>query len=147
MRPTSQRNPKVKVTPRSEEEARRVSSRELIKPGWVDSIIDEATDTLSRRNNPMIAVRHLVQMPDGSQRELPDWLLDADAVADKFRSAVVSVDALDRYEQGEITADDFAGRTVQIRVGIEKRRGQPDRNYVEQYRAAASSVVPLRSAG
>jgi hypothetical protein len=137
----------VKVTPRSAEEARRVSSRELIKPGWVDSIIGQASDTVSRRNNPMIALRHLVQLPDGSERELPDWLLDAEAVAEKFRAAVVAVDALERYEQGEITAEDFAGRSVQILVGIEKRRGQPDRNVVESYRAAPSSVVTLRSAG
>jgi hypothetical protein len=125
-----------------------VSSRELIKPGWVDSIIDQATETKSRAGRPMIALRHLVQLPDGSERELPDWLLDAEAVADKFRAAVVAVDALDRYQQGEISAEDFAGRKVQILVSVEKRRGQPDRNYVESYRAApSSSVVSLRSAG
>jgi hypothetical protein len=123
-----------------------VSSRELIKPGWVNSTIDQSGETVSRFGNPMIALRHLVQMPDGSERELPDWLVDAPAGAAKLRSAVVAIDALDRYEAGEITAEDFAGRSVQIRVGIEKRRGFPDRNYVESYRAASASVVPLRSA-
>jgi hypothetical protein len=135
----------MRVTPRTAEEAKRVSSRELIEPGWVDSVIDQAGQTKSRFGNPMIALRHLVQMPDRSQRELPDWLLDVPAVAEKLRSAVVAVDALDRYEQGEIAAEDFVGRTVQIRVGIERRRGQPDRNCVLEYRTA--SVVQLRSAG
>jgi hypothetical protein len=139
---------KVKVTPRTEEEARRASSRELIKPGWVNSTIDEASETKSRMGRPMLALRHLVPMPDGSERELRDWLLDADAVAEKLRSAVVAVDALEQFERGELAAEDFAGRSVQIRVGIEKRRGMPDRNYVESYRAVPSSpVVALRAAG
>jgi hypothetical protein len=137
----------MRVTPRSAEEAKRVSSRELIKPGWVSSIIDQAGETKSRFGNWMIALRHLVQLPDGSQRELPDWLLDVPACAEKLRAAVVAVDALDRYEQGEISAEDFAGRTVQIRVGVERRRNQPDRNCVESYRAASSPVVNFRSAG
>jgi hypothetical protein len=137
----------MKVTPRSREEAMRVSSRELIKPGWVTSTIDEAGETRSRFGNPMIALRHLVQIPDGSERELPDWLVNAPAGAAKLRAAVVAVDALDRYENGEISAEDFAGRTVQIRVGIEKRRGQPDRNFVETYRPASADVVTLHRAG
>jgi hypothetical protein len=136
----------MRVTPRTAEEAKRVSSRELIKPGWVTSIIDQAGETKSRFGNWMIALRHLVQMPDRSQRDLPDWLLDVPAVAEKLRSAVVAVDALDRYEQGEISAEDFVGHTVQILVGIEKRRGQPDRNCVLQYRAAAAEVVNLHRA-
>lgn len=137
----------MKVTPRSQEEARRVSSRELIKPGWRTSTIEEATETLSRGGNPMIALRHLVQLPDGSEQELLDWLLNVPALAAKFRAAVVAVDALNQYEQGEVTPEAFGGRTVSILVGIEKRgRGQPDRNYVVSYRPM-SSVVSIRSAG
>jgi hypothetical protein len=140
----------VKFTPRSEEEARRVSSHGPIKPGWYTSIIKEAVDTFSRRNNPMIEAHHLVQLPDGSQRELRDWLVDAEATAEKVRSALLAIDALDRVERGEaINASDFAGRTVQILVGIEKRgRGQPDRNFIQLYRAVPSAIVtPIRSAG
>jgi hypothetical protein len=139
----------VKFTVRSEDEARRVSSRGPIKPGWYTSIINAGTDTVSRRNNPMITLDHLVQLPDGSARDLPDWLVDAPAAAEKVRSAFVAIDALDRVERGEaITGSDFAGRTVQILIGIEKRgRGLPDRNYVSLYRAVPSAVVtPIRSA-
>jgi hypothetical protein len=142
----------VKVTPRSAEQARReqASSRELIKPGWVTSLINEAAEGKSRKGRPMITLYHLVQLPDG-ERELRDWLVDAPAVAEKFRSAVESVEALDRYEhQHEVTAEDFAGRTVQIRLGIEKGgRGKADRNFVDLYRRAVASAVvtPIRSAG
>jgi hypothetical protein len=142
----------VKFTNRSLEEARRVqvSTREPIKPpGWYTSTCVAALDTFSRRNNPMIEIHHLVQLPDGSQRELRDWLVDAEATAEKVRSAIESVECLDRMERGEaITGADFAGKTVQILVGIEKRgRGQPDKNEVQLYRAVPSAVVtPIRSA-
>jgi hypothetical protein len=87
-------------------------------------------------------------LPDGSQRELRDWLVDAEATAEKVYSAIQAVECLDRLERGEaITASDFAGKTVQILVGIQKRRGQPDRNEVQLYRAVPSAVVtPIRSA-
>ena len=138
----------MNFTPRSAEEARRVSFRGPIPPGLYTSTIIAATDTFSRRNTPMIAVQHLVQLPDG-ERELRDWLVDAEATAEKTRSAIEAIDALDRVEHGEaINASDFAGRTVQILVGLEKRRGQPDRNFVQLYRAVPSAVVtPIRSAG
>jgi hypothetical protein len=139
----------MKITPRSDDEARRASSRELLKAGVsYIALISEAVEKKSRRDNDMIELLLLVQMPDGSERELRDWLVDAPAGAAKLRSAVVAVDALERYQAGLIEADDFAGRTVSIRCGIEKRRGLPDKNYVESYKAAPSSVVALhRSAG
>lgn len=96
----------------------------------------------------MIELLMLVRDADGQERELRDWLVDSGLGAAKLRSAVVAVDALDRYEQGQIEAKDFAGRDVLIRVGIEKRRGFPDQNRIEDYRAAsASSVVNLRAPG
>jgi hypothetical protein len=88
----------------------------------------EATKKESKRGNDMIELLLLVHDADGQERELRDWLVDTGLGAAKLRSAVVAVDALERYQAGLIEADDFAGRTVQIRVGIEKRgRGLPDR--------------------
>ena len=139
----------MKTTPRSEDEAKRASLRTLLKAGVsYIALIAEAVEKKSRRDNDMIELLLLVQLPDGSEQELRDWLVDLPAGAAKLRSAVVAVDALDHFDAGCIEADDFSGRTVLIRCGIEKRRGQPDRNYVEQYRAVASSVVTsIRSAG
>jgi hypothetical protein len=131
----------VDFTVRSADEARReqAASRETMEPGWKTSTIREAVETDSRKKRRMIVLDHLVQLPDGSVREQRDWVLDAKEVAEKFRSAVVAVNV--DPGQGKISAADFAGKTVQILVGIEKRRGQPNRNVVEMYRAAPSSVV------
>jgi hypothetical protein len=57
---------------------------------------------------------------------------------------VIAVDALEAYENGSITPDMFVGKDVIVRLGVEKRRGFPDRNFIESYRAAAP-VVPIRS--
>lgn len=134
------------VTPRSEEEARRASSRELIKPGWHGAMIVEATEKQSRRGNPMLELLHLVPLPDGSDRELRSYLTDTNLGAELLRSAVVAVDALEAYQNGSIGGQDFAGRSVQILVGIEKRgRGLPDVNYIQSYRALPAEVVNLRA--
>ena len=136
-----------KVTPRSAEDAKRVSSRKLIKPGWVDAVISEAVQKESRRGNPMIELLNLVELPDGSERELRAYLTNTDLGAELLRAAVVAIDALDAYSQGFLTADMFAGKRVQILVGIEKRgRGLPDVNYIVSYRAPPAEIVSLRTA-
>ena len=127
----------MRTTPRTEDEAKRASSRELIKQGWQDSTIKEAVEKTSKNNNPMIELLHGVRMPDGSERDLRDWLVDTDLGAEKLRSAVVAVDALDRYENGSIGADDFAGRPeVTKRPDFtHKRTNHELRRPCERYRA------------
>jgi hypothetical protein len=63
-------------------------------------------------------------------------------------SCCKTVDALDRYEAGEISQDDFPGHDVEVKISVEKRPGFSDHNRIDEYRvASASSVVNLRSAG
>jgi hypothetical protein len=67
--------------------------------------------------------------------------------AAKLRHACEAVGALDRYESGEITQDDFPGHDVQVKIIIEKRRGFPDQNRIVDYRpATAGRVLNLRTA-
>ena len=44
-------------------------------------------------------------------------------------------------------AEMFPGREVTVRLGIEKRRGYPERNVILDYRPASSHVVKLRASG
>lgn len=133
----------MKTTPRSEDEAKRASSRTLLKAGWYPARITEAVEKPSRRGNDMI---ELTVVAD--ERELRDWLTDSDMGAAKLRSCCNAVGALDAYEAGEISQADFPGHDVQVKIIVEKRRGFPDQNRIEDYRPASSaSVVTLRSAG
>lgn len=140
----------MRVTSRSEDEAKRVSKRKVLKPGWYPAEFKEVTEKVSKNDNEMLECGLLVTDTNGDQFPVTDWLVEAagGAGAAKLRSAVVAVDALERYEAGEIGAEDFVGRRVEVKITVQQRRGF---RYmaVEAYRPApaSSSVVSLRSAG
>jgi hypothetical protein len=132
----------VRVTNRTEDEAKRASSNRLFKAGWYDARITEAVEKLSRAGNDCIELTVAV-----GEKSLRDWLSDADRGAAKLRHCCEAVDALEKFEAGEIGQDDFPGHDVQVKIEVEKRRGFPDQNRITDYRSAsASSVVNLRVA-
>jgi hypothetical protein len=136
----------MRTTPRTEDEAKRASSRTLFKPGWRLARINEGGERPDRFGNDMIEL--LVSVPDGQggERLIKDWLFSTDRGAAKLRHCCEAVGALDAYERGEISQEDFPGHDVEVKLGIEKKRGFPDRNIIEDYRPAASAVVQLRPA-
>jgi hypothetical protein len=139
----------MKITPRSEAEAQRESRRKPLPSGWHDARITEAVEKLAAKSGkPMIEVAAIVQDAEGGERTLRDWLNDSPLGAAKLRHACEAVGALARYESGEIGQADFPGHDVRVKLGIEKRRGYPDRNVIEDYAAvAAAPVVNLREVG
>jgi hypothetical protein len=138
----------VKITPRSETDAVRNARRELLSPGSYLALIVEAAEKPSRRGNDMIELLLRVTGKDGGERELRAWLVANDRGALLMRHAAEAVGALSKYEAGEISAEDFPGYTVRVKIVIQKRRGYPDSNIVEDFAAVSdSSVVNLRAAG
>ena len=87
----------------------------------------------SKAGNDMIELLVAVRAADGSEREFRDWLVGSDRGALKLRHAAEAVGALAKYEAGEIGQDDFPGHNVRVKVIIEKRRGYPDQNRIEDY--------------
>ena len=134
----------MQVKPRSETEARKAARPVLLHAGWHDAEFREATERQSKRGNDMIEALVVVREPDGNEREFRDYLTDTGMGALKLRHACEAVGALGKYEAGEISAADFPGHACRVRVGVEKRRGYPDRNIIEDY--AASPAVSLRPA-
>jgi hypothetical protein len=131
----------VKIILRSVDELKATAAPVALKAGWHPAEISEAAERPDKNGDDMI---ELVVNVGG--RSLKDWLSDKWSAA-KLRAAVVAVGALDAYEAGEISQDDFPGRTVQVKISIEKRRGFRDQYRIEDYRAAsASSVVNFRTA-
>jgi hypothetical protein len=53
---------------------------------------------------------------------------------------------LAKYEAGELDQSDFPG-PVRVKLGIEKKRGFPDRNVILDYAPSDSPVVNLRQRG
>lgn len=99
----------------------------------------------------MIEIVNVVDDGAGGHRTIRDFLNNSDMCAARLRSAAVAVGALAAYEAGDITSEMFTGFTgkLQVRLGIRKgtRTYPGDRNFVEEYRAAASSVINLRPVG
>jgi hypothetical protein len=137
----------MKLTPRSDDDAKRLAKRPLLPVGWHEGRITEAVEKVSKRGNPMIEVTLLIPEADGSERTVRDWFTDSPLGALKFRHAAEAVGALANYDAGEIGAADFPGHDVQVKVTVVKRRGYPDANAVEDYAPAeAGRVVNLREA-
>jgi hypothetical protein len=137
----------MKTTPLSETEARKLAARRLLRPGMYEGTITAAVDAVSKANNEMLVLDVSI-IDSGDTRILRDWLTNTKISAAKLRHAAEAVGALAQYEAGELSPDDFLGRAVRVKVGVEKRRSYPDRNAIEDYAATVnSSVVNLRSAG
>jgi hypothetical protein len=141
----------VKVKPPivTESEAQKAARNSgTWKPGWYGSRIDAALEKLSNAGNETFELIHFVRNAAGDERTIRDWLTATNFGLRKLRHAIEACGCLEKYSAGEeITQEDFAGADVEVKLGIEKKRGFRDRNIIEDYRAAASSVVRLRSAG
>ena len=134
----------MRLTPRTEADAQKAAHRTLLRAGSYDARITEAVEKPSKRGNDMIELVVIVPDADGQERTLRDWLTDTTMGALKLRHAAEAVGALSRYEAGEIDQSDFPGHVVRVKISIEKRRGYPDANRIEDYSVAQpSSVVPL----
>ena len=136
----------MKTTPLTEAEAQRVSSRKLLPAGWHDARITEAIERVSKRGNDTIEITGVVTDAEGNERTLRDWLTNTALGAAKLRHAAEAVGALAKYEAGELDQSDFPG-PVRVKLGIEKKRGSPDRYVILDYAPSDSSVVDLRQRG
>src|SRR5947209_8454937 len=66
----------VNFTPHTEADARKVSTRTLLKAGWCDvARIIEAVEKLAKSGKPMIELTVSVPDAEGNERQLRDWLL------------------------------------------------------------------------
>ena len=123
----------MKVAVHSETEARKASQRKLLSAGQYPARIIEAVEKASKAGNDMIELLVTVRGADGKERELRDWLVGNDRGALKLRHAAEAVGALAKYEAGEIGQNDFPDHNVRVKIIIEKRRGYPDQNRIDDY--------------
>jgi hypothetical protein len=136
----------MRINPKSEAEAREAARHVLLRADWYDARIADAAEKQSKAGNDVIELGVAVSAPDGSERTFRDWLTANERGAQKARNCCLAVGALRAYEAGEISADLFPGQNLRVKIGVEKRRGWPDRNVIEDYAAADASIVRLRSA-
>jgi hypothetical protein len=133
----------MKTPAYTEDAAVEVARRTLLAPGRIDAVIREAVERPSARGNDMIELTVAVPDGRGGERLLKDYLTNTSLGALRLRHACEAVGALDRYDAGAISASDFPGHTVRVKIGVEKRRGYAPRNIIEDYAASDARVVNL----
>jgi hypothetical protein len=137
----------MKPSGRSKGELQKAAQPSLVRSGWYDGEFGEVIERLSQRQKEIFDARVVIYLADGTKLEVRDFLVDAGRGGLKFFNACVAVGIQAKYEaQQEISAADFIGKTVRVKVGVEKKRGFPDRNIIEDYAAPAAEIVKLRSA-
>src|SRR5271156_2428791 len=136
-------------SPRSEADAKKASVRKLLSAGPHPGRIIQAEDTESKAGTPMIACRVAVTDKDGRAYEIPDWLVGNDRGAHHVRRCAEACNVLDRYNEGELNADDILGKDVIAIVAIERKRGWQPRAVISDYKpvGASASVATLHRAG
>lgn len=130
----------MKVTPKSENE---IKSANLLPAGVYDAEIGTAEDKVSAAGNEMIKLDVTVFDKGGKQYFIYDYLLDA--MAFKVRHAADACGLLDKYESGQLLADDFIGKScqVKIKVDISKDVKYPDKNAIVDYIVAEKPVKKM----
>jgi hypothetical protein len=129
----------------SEDEAQKASRRTLMQPGWRDAQNRDAVERQAAKSGrDVIEVCTVVPDDEGNEREFRTPLNNSPLGAALLRHCAEACGSLSKYEQGELLPQDLLG-PVQVKIGIRKDRHWPARNVIEDFRAAESSVVQLRS--
>ncbi len=98
---------------------------ELVMPeGEYDFEVIEAVDAVSKKGNDMITVKLKVYAPDGGFRTVTDYLMEK--MAWKLRHFCETAGLMDRYEAGNLTAQNCEGRSGRVLLQVEPERKSED---------------------
>jgi len=113
-----------------------IAENKPLNAGVFQYEILEAWEKTSQAGNPMFELKVQVTNGNGVSRTLVDYLLPKGIRAEKLLHCCISCGIRDVYDSGSLPASAFVGRRGRLRLGIEKRKGFPDRNVIEDYLAA-----------
>jgi hypothetical protein len=115
--------------PRTESE---LADRKLWPKAVYPFEIAAAAEKVSQKGgNPMIELKVKISRADGAARTITDYLLEK--TPEKLLHCCKATGLLDRYESGSLSDTDFEGKCGKLRLGVEKKKGFPDRNVVSDY--------------
>ncbi len=133
----------MKVTPRTTQELDLMREEALkafkpLDPGIYNFQVINAEAKISKNGHEMIELQLCVWDRDGKEKMIKDWLLDA--MAFKTRHFAEGCGLLDKYNLGQINADDCFNRSGKVDLIIQKGKPKPDgdgnypdRNSVKDY--------------
>jgi hypothetical protein len=106
---------------------------DLIPPGNYQFEVMEAKESMSKAGNDMIELKLKIFMPDGRERVIFDYLLEA--LEFKLAHFMECVGLFDKYTAGKVEAHDCWGKSGEVKIYIQKdKSGQyPDKSAVGDY--------------
>lgn len=132
-------NPKdftVKTNPQTEQALKEAM---LLPAGDYDFEVLDAVDKVSKNGNEMIALKLGVFRPNGSKQYVNDFLMEK--LAFKLRHFAYAVGLGEKYEAGEMVAEDCKGRAGRVTVKIEEQDGYAPKNAVRDYVVIGKETV------
>jgi hypothetical protein len=129
----------MRVTPKTE---KQIAEEGMFPAGIYSAEVVKAEDTVSKAGNDMIALTLRVYHGDRTAL-VNDYLLDS--MAYKVRHAAGSMGLLDSYEMGALVADDMVGKSVTVKLNVQKdKSGQyPDKNGIADYLDGNAQKTPV----
>lgn len=120
----------MQFQPKTEKE---IAEANLLPVGVYDFECVGGEDKVSKANNEMIVLKHIVHDGNGGSRFIDDYLLES--IAHKLRHAAVVAGHESKYSEGKLVASDFVGMTGKVKVRIQKDKtgAYPDKNVIGDY--------------
>ncbi len=106
---------------------------DLIEPGIYPFEVCDASDEISQKGADMIKLKIRVYLPDGRERIVFDYLMEA--LEFKFAHFCESTGLWEKYQSGEVSADDCFGRSGEVKIYTQhdKTGLYPPRSSVADY--------------
>lgn len=127
----------------------QIQNLNLMQPGIYNFQVTDALDQKSKNGNDTIKLILKVWDNDGKERVIFDYLVDVAAFHYKLRNFAETSGILDKYDYGNIDADDCKNKSGKLKIIIQKdKTGQyPDKNAVADYIMAKGIVIKPAETG
>ena len=134
----------MKFTPKSDKE---LAEERLLPEGEYPFEISGGENTISKSGNDMIKLTVRVFKDDGTFNLVDDYLLEA--ILYKVSHACKACGLQDKYESGQLSGEDFIGKTGMLKLGIQKDKdgNYPDRNTIKDYIVPKDGDAPVAPKG
>lgn len=112
---------------------KQLAEGDLIPKGTYDFLVLDAEETISKSGNDMIKLKIRIFMPDGRERVIFDYLLEA--MEFKTGHFAEATGLLDKYQNGSIDAHDCLGKSGKCKIIIQsdKEGKYPDKSVIGDY--------------
>jgi hypothetical protein len=112
---------------------KQLAEGDLIPKGIYDFSIINAEEVLSKSGNEMIKLQVRIYMPDGRERILFDYLLEA--LEFKVGHFAEATGLLDTYQSGSLNAHECIGKSGKCKIIIQadKTNQYPDKSVIADY--------------